>query len=194
MRNFILFFIGVVLLAGCAKPLEVASISEIKPPPGSQGLDVYASRRQAGEKVPEFAGDQIVEIRSYSANEGGGQGVEISGAKCKVSAGDFSADVVTPAKLRVPNYRYQTSPLAVSCEREGYKAHMAEVAVVDATANQRLASGANAGLVGLVFMAAVNAASDETTHEFRYPQASIIMEPTSKTVVAGQAGTTGSGH
>lgn len=97
------------LLAGCAKPsLEVGSITEIKAPSGSIGSDVYASRRVAGEQVPGFAGGQIVEVRTYHSKErfeGGGTSDEISGARCKMTARDFSAEFITPAKGRVLIYR-----------------------------------------------------------------------------------------
>lgn len=166
-----------VLMAGCAKPLEVASITEIKAPPGSSGVDVYAQRRQAGEKVPDFAGDQIIQVRSYAETEGGGTGDEFEGAKCEVKARDFSASLTTPAKVRVPVYRSQSSPLAVQCQKDGYKPRMIEIGAFNATKAERLQAGSGAGAVGVLFMAAVNAASDEATHDFRYPVARVLMTP-----------------
>jgi hypothetical protein len=78
---------SVLLMAGCAKPMEVGSITEIKPPPGSQGVDVYAAQRAQGQAVPEFAGDQIVEVRSYHADSADQQETgEFTGANCKLTA------------------------------------------------------------------------------------------------------------
>ena len=98
--------IGLAMLAaGCAKPLEVSNITEIKPHTGSKGLDVYEPKRQAGQSaVPEFAGDQLVEVRTYTYKEDSGE-VEIAGATCSLSAADYSATMQTPAKVRVPLYR-----------------------------------------------------------------------------------------
>jgi len=163
-------------LAGCAKPLEVGSITEIKPPPGTQGVDVYAGRRAAGEKVPEFAGDQIIEVRTFAKTGEDLAGEEFPGAACKVTARDFSAEITTPAKVRVPIYRAQSSPLAVQCTKDGYKPRMIEVAAFNETKASRYTAAGGGGLVGFLVVTAVNAASDETTHDFKYPVAQVMME------------------
>jgi hypothetical protein len=186
MRRLIIVA-AVLAVAGCAKPLEVSSITEIQPPPGATGVDVYASRRAAGEKVPDFAGDQIVEVRTYKANDGGGTGDEIGGAQCKVSARDFSADATSPAKVRVPVYRAQSSPLAVKCEMPGYRPKLIEVGAYDVTNASRLQAGSGAGAVGILFMAAVNAASDQSTHDFSYPVAKLAMESAASPTPAAAA-------
>lgn len=168
---------AIVWLAGCAKPLEVASITEIKPPPGATGIDVYAERRRAGESVPEFAGDQIVEVRTYAHPQDEPVGTEFPSADCKLSARDFTALVKTPAKVRVPIYRAQSSVLAVSCEREGFKPKLIEISAFNATKMERMQVASGGGAVGVIFMAAVNAASDPATHDFRYPPVRVNMEP-----------------
>lgn len=166
-----------LVLTGCAKPLEVASITEIKPPPGSQGLDIYASRRNAGEKVPDFAGDQVVDVRSYVMSEGGGTGDEFAGATCELKSRDFSVNLTTPAKVRVPIYRAQSSPLTVQCQKDGFEPKLAEASVFNVTKEERLQQGASGGVVGVLFVAAINAASDETTHDFAYPTIKVLMTP-----------------
>lgn len=188
MRQFPLILL-VLTLAGCAKPLEVGSITEIKPPPGAQGLDLYAARRAAGDKVPDFAGDQIVEVRTYAATESGSWGDEFAGAACTLKARDYSVSLTTPAKVRVPVFRAQSSPLAAECQKEGFAPTVSEVGVYDLTKEQRLNSAAGAGAMGILFMAAVNAASDETTHDFAYPLVRVVMTPlaTAKTANATTA-------
>ncbi len=170
MRKAIL---GLILagtgLAGCATPLEVGRITEINAPPGSQGIDVYASRRIAGEKVPEFAGDQIVEVRTYARDDNGVR-EELAGASCALSARDFTANLTTPAKVRVPIYRAQSSPLSVRCEKAGFMPKLKDVGVFGETTATRLNNGASAGLIGFVVMAAVDAATDPATHDYKYPK------------------------
>lgn len=168
--------LAVLVLAACAKPLEVGSVTEIKPPPGTIGTDIYAARRASGEKVPDFAGDQIVDVRSYAVKEGE-MAPEIAGARCKLSTGDFSADLTTPAKVRVPIYRNQSSPIAVKCEKEGFKPKLTEVAVFNATDEARLNGAAGAGAGGVLFAALWNAADDDTNDEFKYPTARVELEP-----------------
>jgi hypothetical protein len=170
---------AVLLLGGCAKPMEVGSITEIKPPPGTQGVDVYAAQRSSGQKVPEFAGDQIVEVRSFYANSEEQQQQEtgeFAGAACKLTAANFSADLTTPAKVRVPVYRAQSSQLAVQCEKDGFKPKLTQVGAFNVTKDERLRAGSSAGAIGLLLMVAANAASDETTHDFKYPQVRVEME------------------
>lgn len=167
----------VLMLTGCAKPLEVGSITEIKPQNGASGLDVHAPRRVAGDMgAPEMAGDQLVEVRTFVYKQDQGD-VEIPGATCTLSAAEYSATMQSPAKVRVPLYRGQSSTLAVACEMPGYKRRMITLAPIDVTRNERYASGASAGLLGVVAVAAIDAMSDNTKNDWRYPLASITLEP-----------------
>ncbi len=69
-----------LLLAACAKPLEVASITEIQPKNGAKGIDIYEPRRRSGDTLAlEFAGDQLLEVRTYAQRDGQGE-VEICDA------------------------------------------------------------------------------------------------------------------
>ena len=178
----------VALLGGCAPALEVSSITEIKSVTGSRGIDVHEPRRlQGNQSAPEFAGDQLLEVRTYVNKDEAGQ-VEIPGANCTLSAADFNATMVTPAKVRVPLYRGQSSQLAVNCELDGYKKRMVTVAAVDVTRQQRYATGGSGGLIGVVAVAAVDALSDNSKNEWRYPLARVVLEPEpkSKAVAARQ--------
>ena len=179
------------MLSGCAgtPALEVAKISSISTPPGTQGMDVYAARRKKGEDVPNFAGDQVVYIRTYASTKGTfgneAEGKEFAGAHCHVKARYFSADIVTPGAIRVPVYRKYSSPVTVSCKKQGFRARTVSLAAFNKTKSDRqnavpAGSGLIVGLVGTLAVAAINAASDENTHEFVYPYARIIMRSTAK--------------
>ena len=166
--------------SACVKPLEVSSITEIQSKTGSKSIDVYEPRRARDQPgLPEFAGDQLVEVRSYVLEDGKGQ-VEISGADCQISAADFTASAVTPAKVRVPLYRGQSSTLGVSCEKPGFRKHSITLAAVDTTRQGRYSSGSSAGVIGLVAAVAVDGMSDNTKNEWRYPVAKMMLEPTSQ--------------
>src|SRR5262245_38555429 len=118
MVRVLLAIVVVGTLAGCAAPgLAVTTVSDIRSTNGARGLDVYAERRRSGDKVPDFSGDQIMEVRTYKPQEDSDMaGEEFAGAKCSVKARDYTAAVVTPARVRVPIYRLQSSPLSVSSE------------------------------------------------------------------------------
>ena len=176
MLRHIPLFIAFAVLGGCAKPLEVASITEIRSSTGSKGIDVHEAKRQAGQSgVPEFAGDQLLEVRTYIQEDGNGE-VEIAGASCQLSAADFAATMQSPAKIRVPLYRGQSSTLAVSCELPGHKKKMTTVSPVDVTRQARYSTGAGSGLLGLVAITAVDALSDNTKNEWRYQQVRVVLE------------------
>ena len=169
--------LGLVLFTGCAKPLEVASITEIKSTTGSRGIDVHEPKRANGQStVPEFAGDQLLEVRTFASKPDSGE-IEVAGATCTLSAADFNATMQTPAKVRVPLYRGQSSTLAVACEMPGYARRMVTIAAYDATRQQRYAGGANGGLMGVVAIGAIDAFSDNTRNDWRYPPVRISLEP-----------------
>ncbi|NOU06170.1 MAG: hypothetical protein HOO99_08310 [Hyphomicrobiaceae bacterium] len=151
-------------------------MTDIKPINGAKGIDVHEHRRQAGQQgVPEFAGDQLVEVRSYANQEGSGD-VEFAGATCTVSAAEFSATATTPAKVRVPLYRGQSSTLAVMCASPGFKNRSITLAPDDVTRQQRYSTGSGAGVLGLVAAVAVDGLSDNTKNEWRYPLARMVLE------------------
>ncbi len=182
--RLILSFVLMFMLAGCAaKALPVTSISEIKPLTGARGIDVYALRRAKGEKVPDYAGEQLLEIRTYEADENNfnGRGKEIAGADCQIRTGTYSARVTTPAKLRVPIYRRQSPPISAKCSKAGYKPNTAVATVYNKTKRDRMAGASGAGALGVLTIALVNAASNEATHEFRYYPLLVTLQPIAST-------------
>jgi hypothetical protein len=182
MLRLLIGVAAVGLLAGCAAPgLEVARVTDIRPTNKAAGLDVYAERRRAGDKVPDFAGDQLVDVRTYREREENGYSdEEIAGAKCSVKARDYSAEVVTPARIRVPLYRRESSPLSVSCEHPQYQPRSIVLDVYNKTKQDNYSASAGSGLVGFLVMAAINEMSDENTHTFAYPAARLVMKPLPK--------------
>ncbi len=169
-----LVILGGCCLGGCAAPLAVNTVTDIRSSTGSRGIDVYEPKRRTDASVPEFAGDQLVEVRTFQNSDHGE--VEMAGASCSLAATDFSATMTSPAKVRVPLYRGQSSTLAVTCQKPGFQKRMVTVAPYDATRQSRLASGANGGLIGAVVVAAVDAAADNTKNDWRYPVAKVVME------------------
>jgi hypothetical protein len=169
-----LALLGGNCLAGCAAPLAVNNVTDIRSSTGSRGVDVYETKRRTDASAPEFAGDQLVEVRTFQ-NAGQGE-VEMAGATCTLAATGFSATMKSPAKVRVPLYRGQSSTLAVTCQMPGFQKRMITVAPFDATRSSRLASGAGGGLVGAVIVAAVDAAADNSKNDWRYPVARVVME------------------
>jgi hypothetical protein len=173
LKSLPVLFGAAVALAGCAQPLAVASITEIKPiaaPKGTGGIE---------NKQAAFAGDQIVEVRAYAYKDGQGE-QEIADASCTLATGEFTAQMLTPAKVRVPLYRVQSSVLAVTCERPGFAKKLVTVAPYDAVRAGRFGAATNAGLLGLAVVAAVDGLSDNTKNDWRYPPVKVVMEALQK--------------
>jgi hypothetical protein len=169
-----LVILGGCCLGGCATPLAVTTVTDIRSSTGSRDIDVYEPKRRAGASVPEYAGDQLVEVRTYQNSDRGE--VETAGATCSLAATGFSASMTSPAKVRVPLYRNQSSTLAVTCQMPGFQKRMVTVTPFDATRASRLASGSGGGLIGAVAVAAIDAAADNSNNDWRYPVARVVME------------------
>jgi hypothetical protein len=169
-----LVVLGGCCLGGCATPLAVNSVTDIRSSTGSRDIDIYEPKRRAGESVPEFAGDQLAEVRTFQKSDQGE--VEMAGATCSLAATGFSATMTSPAKVRVPLYRGQSSTLAVTCQKPGFQKGMVTVAPFDETRRSRLATGSSGGLLGVVVVAAVDAAADNSKNDWRYPVARVVME------------------
>ncbi|MGJ4889880.1 hypothetical protein ACQR1Y_16900 [Bradyrhizobium sp. HKCCYLRH3099] len=170
-----LAIMGAACLGGCAAPLAVNNVTDIRSTTGSRGIDVYETKRRTDPSAPDFAGDQLVEVRTFHNPEQSGE-VEMAGASCSLEASGFTATMTSPAKVRVPLYRGQSSTLAVTCQKPGYQKRMITVAPYDATRQARLASGANGGILGAVIVAGIDAAADNTKNDWRYPVAKVVLE------------------
>ncbi|GAA6211208.1 hypothetical protein NBRC116602_09480 [Hyphomicrobiales bacterium 4NK60-0047b] len=70
--------ISILLLSGCgAKREPIQHVGSIKANDNKvTGIDVYKKRRDAGEKTPDFRGDQFVTVRTVRYEEGGDQDFE----------------------------------------------------------------------------------------------------------------------
>jgi hypothetical protein len=169
-----------IALSACAKPMEVSSITEIKSTTGSRSIDVLEPKRIAGQAgVPEFAGDQIVEVRTFAFKDGEGR-QEVAGATCQLSTSDYTAQLVTPAKVRVPLYRVQSAELAVSCEKPGYARKLTTVSAFDEVRAKRLGSSTGGGVLGVLVVSAVDGMSDNTKNNWKYPPVTVELEALQK--------------
>ncbi len=191
LRTLLAAAASIILLSACAeKRLPLADVTVIKASDGSSdGMDIYAARRKAGEPVPAMRGNQIVEVRSFlpRTNDFGNEttGQELVGAKCDVSMGTHSASVMTPGGVHVPLYGKQSPEFSVRCARNGFQPAMVVFRAYNKTVADRraaaAASGASAGLLGegpeLSTGRTINAASDDSNDVFQYADRPILLRP-----------------
>ena len=191
LRTVLAAAASIILLSACAeKRLPLADVTVIKASDGSSdGMDIYAARRKAGEPVPAMRGNQIVEVRSFlpRTNDFGNEttGQELVGARCDVSMGTHSASVMTPGGVHVPLYGKQSPEFSVRCVRNGFQPAVVVFRPYNKTVADRraaaAASGASGGLLGAllatVVVEGINAASDDSNDVFQYADRPILLRP-----------------
>lgn len=166
-----------VTITACA-PAEITSppvMIKPKNTASSSGIDVYARDRSHGNPAPAFRGQKTVQIRATGKNPDGSYG-ELSGAQCLVDAGVFSASIMTPANIIVPDYGASSPALFVRC-KSGTQSGSVTVSAYNATNAQRQASAMGSGILGAIIIGAVAAnRRNDAIDDFQYPPINVPMK------------------
>jgi hypothetical protein len=103
--------VAAVALAGCAGG-EYDGIYG-----SGAGLPPVMARNNTDEVVPPGRGRLGLAVRTFVADTGASSGwQEVTGARCRVTGGHyFQADLVTPARLVVPDLGPDATPLVADC-------------------------------------------------------------------------------
>ncbi|WP_413206463.1 hypothetical protein [Rhodospirillum sp. A1_3_36] len=162
-----------VSLGACSTPkLPLASMEEVTYLPGAKTPDSTVH------------GSEIIEVRTLAKKPENGDHstseIEVAGANCLVKSDHYTATLVTPAGLRVPLYGYQTPELSIECSKSGYNKTIAAWAPYNKTMMDRLNMAQGGGLLGVLVIAAYNAASDETNDEFQYHDPRVLLTRSDK--------------
>ena len=145
-----------------------------KNPSTASGIDVYARDRARGNPVPSFRGQKTVQIRATGKAADGSFG-EVTGASCLVDSGVYSASVLTPANINVPDYGPSSPTLFVRCTAAAQSGSVT-VNAYNATNAQRQASAGGMGLLGAIIIGAVAAQQrNDAVDDFQYPAISVPM-------------------
>jgi hypothetical protein len=157
--------------AGCqtAKPIAM-SVAVTPTATNIQNGDVLAPQRRAGLEIPPLHGTEIVTIRTYETvmekTNGRSSTIELENIGCQVQSDGYTASIKTPAEVRVPDYGYASRPISVQCNAAGYKPAFKSRMAYNKTTKRRMSGAHNGGLIGVVAVAVINAASDEKKHDF----------------------------
>lgn len=84
----------------------------------SQGLPVTREVVVPGGRFEAIRGEAQVVLRSFTL-DAEGRRREVDGARCDVATSLYSASLVTPARLFLPNFGSQSPELRVDCEAPG---------------------------------------------------------------------------
>jgi hypothetical protein len=87
-----------ILVAGCAA-----------------GVPVQRQVVVPGDRFANVQGEAALFVRTFLAPEARGERQEVVGARCQVRSSIYSAELVTPSRLVVPNFGPQSPELDVSC-------------------------------------------------------------------------------
>ena len=179
-----------LLLSACGPQLmPLSDVQQLKAADGSYGQDIYGFRRAQGENVPNMRGNQVVEIRTFTAktNDFGNEVAdqEIAGAECVVIAEDSQAKIRTPGALHVPLYGYRSPDMTVQCIKPGFQDAVNAIGKYNLTQAQRSQAISNAAasggiigaLVGVAVNVAVAAANDPTDDDYNYIAPRLLLRP-----------------
>jgi hypothetical protein len=100
---------------------------------------------------------------------------ELEGIDCALESEGYRASIKTPAEIKVPDYGYASRPVSVHCQAPGYKTGFASVQPYDKTSAERLDAASNNGLVSIVAVALIDAATDKKKHDYSYRPVSVTM-------------------
>ena len=177
MKNRMIIAAAALSLAACAAP--AIQTPPIPVTPTSQanaiGLDVYGRDRQRGGAVPRFRGQSTVEVRAFGQLEGKRYG-ELPGSACDLDSGVYKATFNAPANIVVPNYGPNSPAIFVKCSA-GDLSGSTTARVINMTSNERMNNAGAGGLLGVVIVAAIDAAArDDETDTFGYNNIRVEME------------------
>lgn len=162
------------------KPIAMSTVA-VPSNPNIHDGDVLVEHRKAGQDIPPLRGQDVVTVRTF-ANAISTSGetsklVELEGVSCKLSSDGYTASVVTPAQVNVPDYGYASRPIMARCDAKGYRPGVLTVSAFNLTEQENYSVATNGGLLGVMFAAIVHAASDVKKHDFAYPGLKVIMNP-----------------
>jgi hypothetical protein len=90
--------LAVLLLAGCAT-----------------GVPVERQTVVAGNRFNNVQGEARFVVRTFLPGDAGGERREVVGARCTALSSLYQAELVSPARLVVPNFGPQSPEITVSC-------------------------------------------------------------------------------
>lgn len=100
-------------LAGCAEGELVGYGPAVVG--GGRGLPVTRAEARPDLMTPPGRRDLALAVRSFAAGPDGAQD-EIAGATCRISAGAFSAALVTPGRLIIPDLGPDAPAIRADCD------------------------------------------------------------------------------
>lgn len=162
--------IAVICVAGCVErlPITEAPVGVTAKFTGANGADVLAGERLAGRSALTFAGTETVTIRTRAAGD------ETARARCQVDADYFTADVITPTMLIVPDYGPRSSDIRVQCQFGA--ARGSRIISMTDTRDDDQRSQISLGTEGVGFRLVVPLTKTDLSRVYAYPDAIVRLK------------------
>jgi len=104
------------------------------------------------------------------------QKTELTGVPCDVIGSGYNATVYTPAAVNVPMYGSRSKAVYVQCSYDGEQQDTS-MRAINLTESQALASGAGAGVLGVIVTTAVVAArKNKDQDEYGYNPVRLVFK------------------
>lgn len=150
-----------VLGAACTPAIEVTT----------QPVDVTFT---SNASQPALTGYDATFVRSYVA-EGNQSKTETTGASCTFQGSGFNGLVQTPSIVNLPVFGAGSRPVTFSCT-DGKATVVRQAIPYNVTSDEKIAAGANGGLLGVIVMAGVDAARDKSDDAWGYRDVEVTFE------------------
>lgn len=149
-----------VLVAGCNSTTEITN----KP------VDVAFKSNAAAQGI---VGYEPTPVRAYLKSDG--KKAELTGVPCQIEGSGYSAKLLTPSLVNLPDYRDKSRPVSVSCTYDGKQA-TAQSLPYNATSENMMNNSSGGGLLGAIIVAGIDAARNKSNDDWSYHSASVEFE------------------
>lgn len=102
-------------------------------------------------------------VRAYQGRN------ELSGVTCDIVGVGYTARVVTPGLVNLPDQRAQSQPVTATCRKDEAIRSVVVHAYSRTASNNRESAQANGGILGVVFSGVVEGVRDKSNDDWAYP-------------------------
>lgn len=142
--------LALLTLAACDGPAPISSAPVSVTPTGNPVLR-------------GVIGFEPTPVRAYQGRN------ELAGVTCDIAGVGYTAKVVTPGLVNLPDQAAQSQPVTATCRKDD-AVRTVVVQAFSRTASQNRASAqANGGILGVVFSGVVEGVRDKTNDDWAYP-------------------------
>lgn len=108
-------------------------------------------------------GFEPTEVRAYQDR------AELAGVACDIAGVGYTANVVTPGLVNLPDQRAQSQPVTATCRKDEAVRTVVVQPFSRTASNNRQTAQANGGILGVVFSGVVEGVRDKTNDDWAYP-------------------------